>query len=192
MARIPDVEIAEAAKEAGFSGRDLEIAVALVWPESSGDPRKIGDFGSSFGLWQIHKPAHPELFTGGNDWTDPKANARMAKAVHAKQGFIAWTAYKTNAWRLFEGRAKKAIEQAGGSVLEKNFPAVQGLTDPLAATADSVKQVAGFLSQGRNWGRIGMIVIGGLLLSIAAAVLARPIVEPAVKTASKVITKGAV
>src|SRR5208282_634628 len=55
-------EIAGYASAAGFSGPDLQVAVAVALAESSGNPSAIGDLtlGVSVGLWQINLKAHPE------------------------------------------------------------------------------------------------------------------------------------
>lgn len=42
-------------EEAGF---DREVADAVITCESGWNPGAIGDSGKSWGLWQIHQPAH--------------------------------------------------------------------------------------------------------------------------------------
>lgn len=57
------------AKEEGV---DPALALSIAQIESGFNPNAVGDNGNSFGLFQIHKPSHPD-YKGG---TDPEANAR--------------------------------------------------------------------------------------------------------------------
>jgi soluble lytic murein transglycosylase-like protein len=93
-------DIAQLAAGAGFTGNDVDIAVAVALAESGGDPGAINPEGS-YGLWQIYVPDHPE-FAGWN-LLDPQTNARAAYQVYAKAGnrFRPWTTFKTGAYRAF-------------------------------------------------------------------------------------------
>lgn len=53
-------------------GVDPSLALAVAQQESGFNPNAVGDGGNSFGLFQIHKPSHPD-YKGG---TNPEANAR--------------------------------------------------------------------------------------------------------------------
>lgn len=53
-------------------GVDPSLALAVAQQESQFNPNAVGDGGNSFGLFQIHKPSHPD-YKGG---TNPEANAR--------------------------------------------------------------------------------------------------------------------
>ncbi len=65
--------------------------------ESGGIIGRLGDYGihapgfTSFGLWQIHTPAHPEF--ARVDLFDPLVNARAALAI-SKKG-TKWTDWTT-------------------------------------------------------------------------------------------------
>lgn len=63
--------IVRIAKEEGV---DPAIMLSIAQQESGFNPNTVGDGGKSFGLFQIHKPSHPD-YKGG---TDPEANARYA------------------------------------------------------------------------------------------------------------------
>ena len=87
-------QIAVLAANAGFTGEDLAMAVAVALAESSGDPEVLGDNDKSVGLWQIYVPLHPEF--EGWDLTDPQQNANAAHSVYVKAGhsFKPWTTFK--------------------------------------------------------------------------------------------------
>jgi hypothetical protein len=61
-------ELKQLASNAGFSGDDLDTAVAIALAESGGDPEAYNpetEAGTapgrgSYGLWQIYQTAHPE------------------------------------------------------------------------------------------------------------------------------------
>lgn len=90
-------QIAQYAAQAGFTGSNLVIAVAIALGESSGDPsahgdRTIGSGAGSWGLWQIYLDAHPEY--QGVDLTDPATNAAAAFSIFSARGnFTDWSVY---------------------------------------------------------------------------------------------------
>ena len=47
--------------KAGEMGVDYKLALALSQCESNFNSSAVGDKGRSFGLWQIHLPAHPKI-----------------------------------------------------------------------------------------------------------------------------------
>jgi hypothetical protein len=47
--------------EALVIGVDPQIALGVAKAESGFDPENIGDNNTSFGVWQIHLPAHQEI-----------------------------------------------------------------------------------------------------------------------------------
>ena len=63
--------IVRIAKEEGVDPA-LALSIAHVETGGSFNPNAVGDNGNSFGLFQIHRPSHPD-YKGG---TDPEANAR--------------------------------------------------------------------------------------------------------------------
>lgn len=106
--RLSVMQIWQLAAAAGFSGDDLETAVAIALAESKGDPNAHGDttLGTktgSFGLWQIYSDAHPEY---GPDFTqlfDPQTNANAAYAIYEKAGrsFHPWSTFNNGAYAQF-------------------------------------------------------------------------------------------
>jgi lysozyme-like protein len=97
------------AKNAGFAGADLVIAVAVALAESGGDPGVIGDIdvpvpgSASYGLWQINSHYHPEFGPDFNLLLDPTVNASAAFSVYQAAGnrFTPWTTFKSGAYAAF-------------------------------------------------------------------------------------------
>lgn len=99
------------ASNAGFSGSDLSIAVAIALAESGGDsnaynpetaagtPEGMG----SYGLWQIYLNDHPE-FRDVNLY-DPQTNADAAFSVYQKAGnsFKPWSTFKSGKYQDYLG-----------------------------------------------------------------------------------------
>jgi len=79
---------------------DPSLAAAIAMAESGGDPKIIGDSGTSYGLWQIHAPDHPEF--DPVRLLDPQYNAAAARFI-SKNGtdWSPWTTYRTGAYRKF-------------------------------------------------------------------------------------------
>lgn len=75
-------------EEANRAGVSPALMLAIANQESGFNPNAVGDksVGGSYGLFQIHKPSHPD-YTGG---FDPRANAayasKMMKGLLAKYG----------------------------------------------------------------------------------------------------------
>lgn len=75
-------------EEANRAGVDPALMLAIANQESGFNPNAVGDknVGGSYGLFQIHRPSHPD-YTGG---FDPRANAayasKMMKGLLAKYG----------------------------------------------------------------------------------------------------------
>lgn len=88
-------QLRELARSAGFP--EPNVAAAVAYAESGGNPGAIGDGGQSFGLWQIHLPAHPQY--KGTNLLDPLVNARAAILI-SKSGtdFKPWTTFRNGAY----------------------------------------------------------------------------------------------
>ena len=95
--------------KAGFIGEDLEIAVAIAFAESGGDPNsydpetaaKAGLGEGSIGLWQIFHKEHPEF--GNADLTDPQVNACAAFSIYrnARSTFEPWATFTEGKYKAF-------------------------------------------------------------------------------------------
>lgn len=114
MSPLTRAQIQAVAQNAGFSGEDLETAVAIAFAESAGKPdeydaelaffkeHNITAIGrGSCGLWQIFRFEHPE-FDGWN-LDDPQVNACAASTLYTKAGkkFEPWSTFTSGAYKKF-------------------------------------------------------------------------------------------
>jgi Lysozyme like domain len=95
-------ELRALAASVGFPDPGLAAAVAMA--ESGGNAYAVGDGGSSFGLWQIHSPSHPEF--DASRLLDPNYNAHAALLISKSGGdWSPWTTYRTGAYQQYMGGA---------------------------------------------------------------------------------------
>jgi len=99
-ARMTYDDLVNLARDAGFGVEAARIAAAIAMAESGGNATAVGDEGTSFGLWQVNQPAHPEY--DASLLLDPEYNARAAFSI--SQGgvdFEPWTTFRTGAYRRY-------------------------------------------------------------------------------------------
>jgi hypothetical protein len=121
MAQLSDQEIAQLAANAGWSGPDLEMAVAVALAESDGITDRLGDqaiqtakYGPSVGLWQIRtvNPGHQgwfdKLHNNYQDNLDPVTNSQNAHAIFDRYGWVKWGSYTDGRYKEFLERARLA------------------------------------------------------------------------------------
>jgi hypothetical protein len=91
-------QLLELARSVGFPDPALAAAVAMA--ESSGNAYAVGDAGTSFGLWQVHAPSHPEFDAGR--LLDATYNAHAALLV-SKSGadWSPWTMFRNGRYKAF-------------------------------------------------------------------------------------------
>jgi hypothetical protein len=196
MTTITDQQLIDLAVTGGWSGNDVFIAVAVALAENtSKDPTLTHhnvDGSIDYGLWQVNS-VHgfdPKLLI------DPIQNAILAHQVWSKEGWDAWSTFKSGAYLLFMPRAKALTPSKDAKPLPPGIP-IGGNFDfgdnPLTAIASDVKFIGALLAAGtewlshaHNWARIGFVVLGGGMLLIGLADIASPLVKPIVDTASTV------
>lgn len=96
---------------------DPQMAAAIAMAESGGNPCAQGDphgpadcsgpngTSTSFGLWQIHVPAHPE-YGDGSGLLDPDANADAAyKISSGGTNWTPWSTYNSGAYLQYYPQA---------------------------------------------------------------------------------------
>lgn len=105
-------QIGTLAKNAGFTGNDINIAVAVALAESGGDPNSHNTTppDDSYGLWQINMysglgaPRRKQFgITNNAQLFDPATNAKAAHIVFTGSGWHAWTTYTSNKYKDFLG-----------------------------------------------------------------------------------------
>jgi Lysozyme like domain len=132
------------AQNAGFSGADLDTAVAVALAESSGNARIYSpepqagtpQGKGSYGLWQIYLQAHPEF--AGQDLYDPQTNAAAAFSVYSSAGgFSPWSAYKSGRYQAYLRSGSPppviTIDPATGAVVPDDT-AIAAAAKPSAGT----------------------------------------------------------
>ena len=121
MPQLTDQQIAQLAAGAGFSGPDLDTAIAVALAESQGNSDAVGDvglqnqtFGPSVGLWQIRSvnPGYGNAFDQAHRNQqanmDPATNAANAYAIQQQYGWNQWSTYTGGAYRQYLDRARAA------------------------------------------------------------------------------------
>lgn len=109
-------QITQWAYNAGFTGDNLPIAVAVAYAESSGNTSATHHNRNGtvdYGLWQINS-SHSGEFNMSN-WSDGAANARMAYQVWKMQGWNAWVTYSSGAYMLYMAKASLSTQGFQGN-----------------------------------------------------------------------------
>lgn len=112
--KLTAAQVASYAKQAGFSGTDLVIAVAITMPESGATTTAVqngGPIGAPLvgvGLWQITPGTTADL--------DPLTNAQhaYAKYVGAGRKFTPWTTYTGGQYLAWMAWAAAGVASIGG------------------------------------------------------------------------------
>src|SRR6476620_4474457 len=106
MANLTIAQLRQYASNAGFSGTDLDIAVAVALAESEGNPKahnaKPPD--DSYGLWQINyygslRESRTKLFGPPEGLYDPQKNANAAFTIWKGSGWKAWKTYTSEKYK---------------------------------------------------------------------------------------------
>jgi hypothetical protein len=180
-------EIARYATNAGFSGNDVQIAVAVALAESGGntDSHNAKPPDDSYGLWQINMlgslgPDRRKKFgiTSNTALFDPAVNAKAAKIIHDGSGWDAWTTYSTGKYKQFTDKGFVDTVKAG-------VGEVTGV-DNVAASINALgKNLFNGIAS-----LIGISVAVGLLILGFVILLRKQVpVKKIAKTAVKVVAK---
>lgn len=168
MTTLTAQEIAGAAQQAGFTGQDLVIAVAVAFAESSGETTQVhpNDDGSTdYGLWQINT-VHGSLLNQGDKF-NPIDNARMAYTVWRDSGWGAWTTYNTGAYLPYMARAQLA---AGNPVSPGTGTAGVAPTS-LLGSLQNTTQFLTLLGNKQFWVNTFYIFAGGVCFTIGIVMM---------------------
>lgn len=190
---ISDVQAAKALNEAGFTGLNLVIAVAVAKAESGPaiNPNAIfheHDGSNSYGMMQINS-VHPDVLKMG-DWKDPVTNAKMAFRIwtESRDSWVPWGSYTSLRYQLYMEKAKTAVGELG---VEANTPPTTATPVDnvvgLGSAAQSVTSFFSFISNSHNWYRLAISLLGAALLGIALLMMIKSsdTGKAIIKTASK-------
>lgn len=181
MPTLSPAQIAGYASAAGFTGSQVLIMTAIALGESGGrtDITHANKDGSTdYGVWQINS-VHSDILATGN-WSDPAANARMAYAVWKKQGYRAWSVYKSG---LKAEHLTAASQGARTPITPQTLPTAS-IPNPLDGLAK--------LTDPHMWLRIAMFQAGVLLLVLGFVSLAWGNLPASVKSVTKTVAKAVV
>lgn len=182
MTTLSRDQIATYAKGAGFTGGDVDIAVAVAMAESGGDPHSHNSTppDDSYGLWQINMlgslgPARRKEFglQNNDELFDPVINARAANTIYKRSGWKAWTTYTSGKYKTF---------------LKGGTPVEASMTEPNKNPLDVGTSIGSAINSfGETLLKTGAD-IGGLLVALVFIVLG--IVLLARKQITNVIPAG--
>lgn len=122
--------VVKVAKDAGFSGHNLVIAVAIAIAESSLNENALGDttltnrkWGPSYGLWQIRSLTNPNKYNypdnlrvDDGSLCTPSKNAEAAFAIFSKYGWEAWSTYKNGDYKKYMSKSLDAVSKVLGDI----------------------------------------------------------------------------
>ena len=94
---------------------DVNVAAAVAMAESGGNPFAVGDEGTSFGLWQVHTPAHPEFDASRLLNADYNAHAELLISSSGTD-WKPWTTYRTGAYKMY------LAPDVSGGLVERVLP----------------------------------------------------------------------
>lgn len=162
MPNLTAQEIAQHAANAGFTGDDLEIAVAVALAESSGNPSALGDiglqtqkWGASVGLWQI-RSLNPGYGTAAEQATrnhdanlDPATNAQHAYQIYQQRNntFNDWSTYTEGQYRSHLNAARQGIANMNNGAATDPAPVQQDQQTTPSGTDGQQSNSNGFMSE---------------------------------------------
>ena len=210
MVNLSATDVVLVAKDAGFEGNQLRIAVAVSFAEDPAHDTAARGRVGEIGLWQIYPKAWPQFASRNLD--DPNVNAQTAFEIsqHQPKHWNYWTTWPlaassrlpdasaaialVNSWsneKFNDERVNLANKVATGNA---NLHTSKVGNDPLGVgnldignPLDTINGAIKFLSVGRNWARIAMIVGGGIIALIAVNTLSKPYTEPLRKAANTAV-----
>ncbi|AHI00938.1 hypothetical protein GCM10010174_14370 [Kutzneria viridogrisea] len=110
-------QLAQLAKQAGFTEEDLVIAVAVALAESSGWTKAVlvnENCTTDRGLWQINDYWHPEVTE--KQAFDPPTNVRVAYQIFMEsQNWKPWSTFESGAYKENMDTAREAVKELNAS-----------------------------------------------------------------------------
>lgn len=201
MATLTAAQIKGYAKDAGFAGDDLDIAVAVALAESGGRTDAYNGKGRdrSYGLWQINMygnmgPARQREFglASFDDLKQPDVNAKAAYKIWKSQGWQrGWTTYSSGAYKTHLDAAKATSGTAPRDGIEDKISDAAGKLNPVAGVGEAINSFGSTIFKGvTNVAGVG-IAIALLLAGIALLIVSSKGAQKAVSVAANVVPGGA-
>jgi hypothetical protein len=168
MANLSRSQLTGLAQSVGFTGNDVNIAVAVALAESGGNPGAHNSTppDDSYGLWQINMlgslgPSRRKKFgiLANTDLFRPATNAKAAKIIHGESGWKAWTTYTSGKYKEYltsdpqlptgqiPNTPGKTVtpEKVDADVAEQQDGPLAGLNAISAALTKATANVSGYL-----------------------------------------------
>jgi hypothetical protein len=195
-------EIKGYAKKAGFSGENLDIAVAVALAESGGNTQAHNPVGrdNSYGLWQINmlgkmgfNRRNQFLIEKNEELFDPSKNAEAAYQIWKQQGWErGWTTYARGTYKTHLATAKAASPSDVRNGIDNAVVDAAKELNPVAGVSKAINSFGSTLFKGTtNLAGIGVaiaLVLGGIILLVVSSNSAKK----AVSVAANVVPGGAV
>lgn len=219
MATLDAKTIAGVATNAGFSGEDLVVAVAIAFAESSGNTHahngNAGTGDNSYGLWQINMlgsmgPARRRQFdiSKNEDLYQPNTNASAAYKLYKSRGsFKDWSTYNNGSYKTHLNKARKGAKDNNGAAVAMGTVeggtgtgtgfSIGGLDVGIPGIPDIGGAITGaFNAFGRNLFKLGMnaggLIVAAIFLIIGMVILMRDPLSKTAKTVAGVAGPGKV
>jgi hypothetical protein len=198
-------ELVELSKDVGLNDNRARIAAAIALAESGGNPSTVvhDSDDDSYGLWQINMkgPLGPQRrhdfgLPNNDALLDARRNAMVMAHISSKGGnFSAWTTYTSGKYKDFlkdKSLADKAADlitgakDAAGNVYDNTV----AIGEAAGTIASATTKTAAWLSDSKNWIRIGYVAGGGLIVLVAVGALLRstPVGAKVASVATKQVT----
>jgi Lysozyme like domain len=204
MPTLSASEIKGYAKNAGFSGNDLDIAVAVALAESEGNTKAHNGKGEddSYGLWQINMfgsmgPGRRRDFALASDADlyQPDVNAKAAYKIWKSQGWKrGWTTYSSGKYIKFLPAAKAAPIKAPRDGIEDKLydNTVEPIKDATGGIGETINGLSSSIFKvGTNFAGMG-IAIALLAVGVVFLVMSSSNAKKAVNVAANVVPGGKV
>jgi hypothetical protein len=183
------------AKRAGFTGKDLDIAVAVALAESGGNTKAHNDKppDDSYGLWQINmlgkmgRDRQKQFkLASYSDLYDPDRNAKAAYAIWKTQGWKdGWTTYSNGDYLKFMSKSETAqpSDKTDDDAIDLN---------PVDNVTGAINSFSSTIFKGiTNMAGIG-IAVALLIIGVVLLVVSSKNAQKAVGIAANVIPGGSV
>jgi Lysozyme like domain len=191
MPTLTREQVSKYASDAGFTGDNNKIAVAVALAESGGKTTSHNGVppDDSYGLMQVNMigslgPARRKAYglKSNTDLYDPATNMRVAYGIYKGSGWKAWTTYTSGKYKLF-------LNASDTDTPETVSAASPASSNPILGVGDAINAFGATIFKAfANFSGIAVaiaLVILGIVILLRDAI---PVVKTA-KTVSKIAGK---